>query len=540
MTTINSIFLGRPGVFSTRAAVLAVVAAFGPCAVNAATLYFDPTDTTTLGGSGTFAAQTTALYSSTSAGGGTLVAAAATDTGIFQGTAGTITFSVTPYALASATFNTTNYVLTDTKTVVFNAPVTLAANVNLNLNTAASTTDFTLGVASVTGGSGSTLTIQGAETGTASARVNIAAAGSTISVPTTISGAGTSLAGYVATTTGDVIANTINNSTGFTTLLGATSGFDLTLGSAAVVSGSSGVQFSAGSSGGAGLVTVSSANTYTGATTLNNSTTGVVRLGVDNALPTATALQFGVAANNTGSLDLNGHNQTVASLAVITTGTVNGIVNTSANPAALTINGSATTIYNSIIGVPANAGTATLLAGANNNISLTLASTNTGSLTLSGINPYTGATKIGGGTLVLATGGSINGSPSVQITGTGALTLNNAAALSDAGTLSLTSGATLNLNAASGTSETIAALILDGTFEPAGTYTAAQLSTFDTTGGVSNITFSSASGETLTIAAVPEPRTVLGGVLMMMALGWLKRRQVVGQVTAWRSLYAAR
>ena len=120
----------------------------------------------------------------------------------------------------------------------------------------------------------------------------------------------------------------------------------------------------------------------------------------------------------------------------------------------------------------------------------------------------------------------------MQVTGTGALTLNNAAALSDAGTLSLTSGTTLNLNAAAGTSETIAALVLDGTSEPAGTYTAAQLNTFDTTSGVSNINFNSASGETLTIAAVPEPTTVLGGVLMVIVLGWSKRRKIGARMTA--------
>ncbi len=505
-----------------KAVALAAIIATAHSSTQAATKYFDVTAGAGngVGGSGTLAAQTTALYSNASTGDATLSAAAATDDGVFQGTAGTVTFSAA-YALNSATFNVSGYVLTTSTTTarIFTSPITLASNVNLNLIELTQTADRTLGIGSIGGTTGSTLTIEGAETGTASARINLAVASAVVSVPTTITGMGTSLAGYVATTTGTQITNTISNSTGFTTLLGATSGSDLTLSSTAIVGGSAGVQFSAGGSGGAGLVTINSGNTYTGATTVNNSTTGVIRLGVDNALPTTTALQFGIGTNATGSLDLNGHKQTLGSLAVISTGTVNGIVNTSSNAAALIINGSATTTYSSIIGVPANAGTATLLAGANNNISLTLASTNTGTQTLSGANTYTGATNVGGGTLILSTG-SINGSALVNVTSTGALTLNNATALSDAGTLSLTSGATVNLNAASGTSETISGLILDGTLEPAGTYTAAQLNGFD-----SSIMFTSGSGETLTVAAVPEPTTWLAGALTVFlgAITWNRR-----------------
>ena len=424
--TAHPFFKPRPfrrSLPGTAAALGVALAGWCGSTVQGATVYFDPTGATTLGGSGTFTAQTTALYSPSAAGGGTLVAAAATDDGVFQGTAGTVTFS-TAYALNSATFNVSGYVLTPGSTAarVFTSPLLLAAGVNLNLLDVAQTADRTLGIGSVTGGSGSTLTIQGAQTGTASARINLAVVSATVSVPTTITGPGTSLAGFVATSTGVQITNTVSNSTGFTTLLGATNGNDLTLGSAAVVSGSAGVQFSAGSSGGAGLVTINSANTYTGATTLNNSAAGVIRLGVNNALPATTALQFGVGANATGSLDLNGHSQTVGSLAVTGTSTVNGIVNTSASAAALTVNGSATTTYGSVIGVPANV---TNLAGANNNLSLTLAATNTGNLTLSGANTYTGATTINGGTLTLAnpTAPALSAATAVSINTTGTLAL---------------------------------------------------------------------------------------------------------------------
>ena len=82
-----------------------------------------------------------------------------------------MTFSAA-YALNSATFNVSGYVLTPSTTTArnFSAPITLAAGVNLNLIEATQTADRTLGIASVGGGTGSTLTIQGAETGSASAR----------------------------------------------------------------------------------------------------------------------------------------------------------------------------------------------------------------------------------------------------------------------------------------------------------------------------------------------------------------------------------
>ena len=351
----------------------------------------------------------------------------------------------------------------------------------------------------------------------------------------------------------------------FSTFIGATSGNGLTVNGK--ISGNADVTFAAGINGGAGVVLLNSANTYAGATVLANSQTGIVRLGIANGLPTTTKLTFGdgststatvngtatVQANYFGALDLNGKTQTVSSLATnvavvapnggtttTNTGVATGVINTSSAQASFIISGNATTTFNSTIGVPTN----TTVTNANSNISLTLASTNTGTQTLGGVNSYTGATQIGGGTLVLSSTGSINGSTLVQVgvagtttTNVGALTLNNAASLADTGTLSMVTGTTLNLNATSG-SETIAALVLDGTTEPAGTYTAAQLNGLDATSGVSNITFTS-MGETLTINPVPEPATVFGGLLLVGALGWNQRRRLRGMVSNRRTGLAA-
>ncbi len=163
------------------------------------------------------------------------------------------------------------------------------------------------------------------------------------------------------------------------------------------------------------MVTLNAANTYTGQTILNTATSGVVRLGVDNALPVGTALVFG-STQAAGAVDLNGHTQTVASLTNAFTGS-DGIANTSGATAAanLVINGSAVTSFNSSIGIPA---VVTNLTGANNNIALTLASGNTGTLALSGANGYAGGTTILGGTLRADTA-----TAAASATGTGAVTV---------------------------------------------------------------------------------------------------------------------
>ena len=113
-----------------------------------------------------------------------------------------------------------------------------------------------------------------------------------------------------------------------------------------LISGNGGLTFGLGASGGAGVITLSNNNMYTGNTRWLNAVSGVVKLGVDDALPITTGLIFGSGATPAGSLDLNGRNQTVASLASgATTGAQNGIVNTQGATATsiLTINGSATT-----------------------------------------------------------------------------------------------------------------------------------------------------------------------------------------------------
>ena len=182
-----------------------------------------------------------------------------------------------------------------------------------------------------------------------------------------------------------------------------------------VLSGNASIHFAnqpyfGGGGGGQGTMEIYSQSTYTGDTILDNANFAVERLHVDNIFPVGTNLIFGTGTNNTasvGGVDLNGFNQTFASLKADSSTLVNlfgtskvqvvaGIFNTGANNSILTVSGSATTTFAAPIGNPAANGNITSAANA---IELHLAASNTGALILQGDNQYVGGTVIDGGTL---------------------------------------------------------------------------------------------------------------------------------------------
>ena len=117
---------------------------------------------------------------------------------------------------------------------------------------------------------------------------------------------------------------------------------------------------------------------------------GVLNLGASNALPTNVALVVGLWAE-AGLLNLNGHNQTVGSLASGSNAPYAAeiIINTGAL-ATFTANQSSNTAYYGVIGG-----------------NLALALTGSGTLTLGASNTYSGGTTISNGTLALTGSGSL-------------------------------------------------------------------------------------------------------------------------------------
>jgi autotransporter-associated beta strand protein len=284
--------------------------------------------------------------------------------------------------------------------------------------------------------------------------------------------AGGSNTAYTATFGNNINLNAGGTNTTYTSVIGASAvGTVITL--TGTLSGNADLQNHIGVSGGQGVIVLNptTANTYTGATRILTATNGVLRIGKDDALPTGTALIFGGTQGSDGSFDLNGNDQTIASLSstnntatgpTANRGYIGGVVNNTPSLATLTIDGSAVTKYDGSIGSPPSAvtlrtnaagATQTLtfdanLPNASSNVRLQFAGTNKGTLVLTNANnvnvpnvnndpppadqaifannyagsDYTGGTIINGGRLVAAnTVGSVTGAGTVTVGAGGTL-----------------------------------------------------------------------------------------------------------------------
>ena len=139
------------------------------------------------------------------------------------------------------------------------------------------------------------------------------------------------------------------------------------------------------STGGGGTLTLSGANTYTGATAIS---AGSLQAGIANAIPSGSA----VTLANGATLKLNNHNETIASLA--DSGTAGG--NVTLGSGTLTTGNSASTIYTDMI-----SGTGGLTEQGS------------GTFTLGGGNTYTGPTTVSAGTLLV--NGSLASASAVSV-----------------------------------------------------------------------------------------------------------------------------
>jgi hypothetical protein len=189
----------------------------------------------------------------------------------------------------------------------------------------------------------------------------------------------------------------------------------------------------AGTGGGAGITTFSNAMTYTGTTYVSGSANALFNLGVNNALPSSTVLNFGVinaGSANVGIVNLNGFNATISGLSSNTTGTIGGLTNSSSTVSVLTLGGSTTNthVYNGVIGTATN----TNLTASTNNIAVVV---NNPALTQTfgraAGNTFSGGMTITAGTLIA---GNTTGSA----TGSGAITVNGGTGVLAGGTGSAT------------------------------------------------------------------------------------------------------
>ena len=125
---------------------------------------------------------------------------------------------------------------------------------------------------------------------------------------------------------------------------------------------------------GTGTLTLSAANTYTGSTTVN---AGSVVLGATNAISSGSAVSVALGA----TLDLNGYSDTIGSLAG-----AGNVTSSAAGTLTLTCGGNnSSTTFSGVL----SDGLATV----------SLTKTGTGTLILSGVNTYAGATTISAGTI---------------------------------------------------------------------------------------------------------------------------------------------
>lgn len=178
---------------------------------------------------------------------------------------------------------------------------------------------------------------------------------------------------------------------------------------------------------GAGTMTLTGTNTYTGVTTLSGGTLSVATIGAGGV-----AGNLGQASNAAGNLVFNG-------------GTLQYTGATASTDRGFTLNA----LTSSTIEVT-NAATNLTLTGANTATSGALTKAGAGTLTLTGTNQHSGLTTVAAGTLVAGANGALGNS-------SGNILVNAGATLALAGGVNVTRTGTLTLNG-NGTSASTGAL----------------------------------------------------------------------------------
>lgn len=324
----------------------------------------------------------------------------------------------------------------------------------------------------------------------------------TLSAPFTVTDALTITNSAAASTLATTISGAITNTGGMT--FDGSGAATITLG-AGVISGTGGITYN-----GSYAVTASGANTYTGVTTFGNGTVSVSSIGnggVAGNLGKATSVETNLVFDG-GTLKYTGANAT--------------------SNRAFTINAGKTATINTTNNISFAGATGTVTNGA-------LTKTGAGTLTLSGVNTYTGATTVSVGTLALGVANAISSSSNVVLSG-GTL---QSAFTQTLGTLNLTASSTLDLSSGGifvFADSSALAVSWTGTLSIVGTFTDLSSVRFGTSataltaGQLSQITVNGLaaiidSNGYLT-TAIPEPSTyaALAGVLALGAVVWRRAR----------------
>jgi len=265
-----------------------------------------------------------------------------------------------------------------------------------------------------------------ATTVTSAAAVEIDGSGLNIAEPiTSLNGTGVSAAGALRnlannnTWSGSIAmgsSSRVNSDGGTFTLATGITGntFTLTVGGAGntVVSGVIATTTGGLTKDGNGTVTLSSANTYIGATTV---TAGIMLLNTTNAVGASSAVSVAAA----GTLDLGGFSDTLGSLAG-----AGSVTSSATGNVTLTSGGNNTsTTYSGVM--------------SNGSGVISVVKQGTGTLTLSGASTFTGTATINAGTLSVSSDGNLGTAPSSATPGH--LTFGG-------GTLLATANFTLNAN----------------------------------------------------------------------------------------------
>jgi len=469
---------------------------------------------------------------------------------------------------------------------VVNAGATLAFGATTNGVTAANTTISKTGAGTLTFNNGNISMFSGGATGrkfildqgtlNVANNATLGAATLEIHAGTTLDNSGTSTNLLLTTNTqswtGDFTfagtgsgGLTVGNAaaTSAITLSGSGSARTVTVSAASLTIG--GVIGGSGyglTKAGAGGLILGAANTYDGATTISG---GTLSTSVANALPgtTEVIIANGTSTANTGTLNLNGFDQTVAKLSSSGAGGTKGVVmNNGANSTkTLTVTGTST--FDGTLKNGTSAPSTRILA---------LEKSTGGTLRLTGIaSTYTGGTIVSGGTLLANNAsGSATGTGAITVNGgyfggtgtvSGAITVNAGGAISpgDGGAGTFTGGSSLTWNsdntlagmtfdlgvnqAASdklaltgaftkGTGSTFVFNFVDAGYTPSFAYTVVTFGSTTFTAGDFSATGLAGSfavvGNSLqfTVAAIPEPSSyaALVGVLAL-GCGLLARRR---------------